>query len=111
REEENRRLVARLRERGVDPRERAEGDDAGRTGPLAGAVFVLTGTLSLPREQVAGLLEGAGARVVDSVSRRTSYVVAGQQAGSKLAKAAALGVVVLDEDALRQMLEEKGVPW
>ncbi|MEW6337855.1 MAG: NAD-dependent DNA ligase LigA [Acidobacteriota bacterium] len=111
REEENRRLVARLRERGVDPRERAEGDDAGRTGPLAGAVFVLTGTLSRPREQVAGLLEGAGARVVDSVSRRTSYVVAGQQAGSKLAKAAALGVVVLDEDALRQMLEEKGVPW
>jgi DNA ligase (NAD+) len=111
RDPENRRLVERLRERGVDPCERAEEGEGGGSKPLAGMVFALTGTLSRPREQVAALLEGAGARVVDSVSRRTSYVVAGEQAGSKLVKAAALGVAVLDEGALRRLLEEKGVSW
>ncbi len=57
------------------------------------------------------MLEGAGARVTDAVSRRTSYVVAGEDAGSKLAKARDLGVAVLDEDGLRRVLAEKGVAW
>ena len=101
-------LVARLRERGVDPQEAVA---AARPGPLAGSTFVLTGTLSRPREQVAALLEGAGARVADSVSRRTSWVVAGAEAGSKLDRARTLGVAVLDEGGLRALLAEKGVSW
>lgn len=111
RDAENRRLVERLRRMGIDPREQPEGDGGVHGRPLAGEVFVLTGTLSRPREQVAALLERAGARVVESVSRKTSYVVAGEQAGSKLARATALGVAVLDEGALRLLLEEKGVSW
>jgi DNA ligase (NAD+) len=101
-------LVERLRERGVDPREVAT---AGAVGALAGSTFVLTGTLSRPREQVSSLLEAAGAKVADSVSKRTTWVVAGSDAGSKLARARALGVTVLDEDGLNSLLAEKGVAW
>ena len=104
---EGRELVRRLRERGVDPRAEASGG----AGPLAGLSFVLTGTLSRPREEVAALLEGAGGRVVDSVSRRTSFVVAGAQPGSKLEKARALSVPVIDEEGLRRLLAERGVTW
>jgi len=99
-------LVRRLRERGVDPHEEPE---APAVRPLAGLTFVLTGTLARPREQVAALLEAAGARVADSVSKRTSYVVAGRDAGSKLARAHELGVTVLDEAGLEVLLAEKGV--
>jgi len=104
---EMQQLIARLRARGVDPRAEATSGD----GPLAGATFVLTGTLSRPREQVAAVLERAGGRVVDSVSNRTSFVVAGDKPGSKLAKARALGVPVLDEAGLRRLLAERGVAW
>jgi len=79
--------------------------------PLAGLTFVLTGTLSRSREEVAALLESSGARVVDSVSRKTSYLVHGADAGSKLPKAKTLGVSLLDEAALAQLLAEKGVAW
>ncbi len=77
--------------------------------PLAGLTFVLTGAMSRPREEVAEQLEAAGAKVAGSVSKRTSYVIAGEDAGSKLAKANELGVPVLDEDGLRRLLEERGV--
>ena len=107
--EESRELVRRLRERGVDPRERVKEDAV--TGALSGTTFVLTGTLSRPRERVAALLEEAGAKVVDSVSRRTSYVVAGAEPGSKLDKARQLGVEVLDEAALVTLLRGRGVAW
>ncbi len=109
-DDENRDLVRRLRDAGVDPREEPVAQ-AAAVRPLSGLAFVLTGTLSRPREQVAALLEEAGARVVESVSRRTSYVVAGADPGSKLEKARALGVAVLDEDALGALLAEKGVAW
>lgn len=102
-------LVRRLAERGVDPREQPQGP-AG-PAPLSGLAFVITGTLSRPREQVAALLEAAGAQVADSVSRRTSYLVVGENPGSKLAKAKELGVPILDEAGLRQLLSEKGVQW
>jgi len=74
-------------------------------GPLAGRTLVLTGTLpSLSRAQAQALIEAAGGKVSGSVSKKTSYVVAGSEAGSKLSKAESLGVPVLDEAGLQQLL-------
>ncbi len=74
-------------------------------GPLAGRTVVLTGTLpTLAREDAKALLEAAGAKVAGSVSAKTDYVIAGADAGTKLAKAAALGLPVLDEDGLRALV-------
>jgi DNA ligase (NAD+) len=75
--------------------------------PLAGKTFVLTGTLeSLSRDQAKERLQALGAKVAGSVSKKTDYVVAGAEAGSKLAKAEELGVAVLDEAALLEMLKK-----
>jgi DNA ligase (NAD+) len=74
-------------------------------GALAGRTFVLTGTLpSLSRDEAKALLEAAGATVVSSVSKKTDYVVAGNDAGGKLAKAKALGIAIIDESRLRELL-------
>jgi DNA ligase (NAD+) len=74
-------------------------------GPLSGKTFVLTGTLpTLTREQATELVQAAGGKVTGSVSKKTDYLVAGESAGSKLAKAEQLGVPVLDEDGLRELL-------
>ena len=73
--------------------------------PLAGQTFVLTGTLpSLSRSQAQALIEAAGGKVTGSVSKKTSYVVAGEEAGSKLSKAESLGIPVLDEASLQALL-------
>ena len=75
---------------------------------IAGKVFVLTGTLpSLSREEAKNLIEHAGAKVSGSVSRKTDFLVAGAEAGSKLEKATELGVAVIDELGLRSLLSEK----
>ena len=75
-------------------------------GVLAGKTVVLTGTLpTLSREQAKEMLEAAGAKVAGSVSKKTDYVVAGADAGSKLAKAEELGLPVLDEDGMHKLLE------
>jgi DNA ligase (NAD+) len=75
-------------------------------GVLAGKTIVLTGTLeSLSREEAKALLEAAGAKVAGSISKKTDYVIAGAEAGSKLAKAKDLGIAVLDEAGMRKLLE------
>ncbi len=103
----NRAMIARLQSAGVDTtapkRERAA------AGALAGKTLVLTGTLpSLTREEAAELIVAAGGKVSGSVSKKTAYVIAGDEAGSKLAKAEQLGVPILDEAGLRELLVSGG---
>lgn len=101
----NRELIEQLRAAGLHWDE-TEGTSAAPK-PLAGRTFVLTGTLpTLTRDQAAQMIEAAGAKVAGSVSKKTSYVVAGEEAGSKLAKAQELGVPVLDEAGLLKLLED-----
>jgi DNA ligase (NAD+) len=99
----NREVVQALRSAGVHW---PEGEALAPTEmPLAGLTVVLTGTLpTLGRDEAKDKLEALGAKVAGSVSKKTSYVVAGAEAGSKLEKAQALGVPVLDEDGLLQLL-------
>ena len=100
----NREVVEQLRACGVHW---PEGEPVATASlPLTGKTVVLTGTLpTLSREEAKALLEAAGAKVAGSVSKKTHYVVAGAEAGSKLDKARELGVPVLDEDGLRALLE------
>ena len=73
--------------------------------PLSGQTFVITGTLpTLGRDAAKDLLEAAGAKVVGSVSKKTDYLLAGADAGSKLEKALALGIAILDEAAVLALL-------
>ncbi len=99
----NRDRVQRLRAAGV--RMAAESAVAARSEVLAGLTFVLTGTLpTMTRDEAAALIEAHGGKVTGSVSKKTSYVVAGEAAGSKLEKAVSLGIPVLDEDGLRRLI-------
>ncbi|BDT67906.1 DNA ligase [Comamonadaceae bacterium OS-1] len=100
----NREVVEQLRACGITWE---EGEPAQQTPkPLAGQTFVLTGTFpTLSRDAAKDLLEAAGAKVAGSVSKKTSYVVAGEEAGSKLDKAQALGITVLDEAGMLALLQ------
>jgi DNA ligase (NAD+) len=103
----NRAMIERLRAAGLDltapKRERAP------AGPLAGKTLVLTGTLpALTREEATELIVAAGGKVTSAVSKKTNYVVAGDEAGSKLAKAESLGVPIIDEAGLRDLLAGAG---
>ena len=99
----NREVVEQLRACGVTWEEGAPAERA--TLPLAGKTVVLTGTLpTLSRDAAKDMLEAAGAKVAGSVSKKTHYVVAGEEAGSKLAKAQELGVPVLDEAGMLALL-------
>jgi DNA ligase (NAD+) len=103
-EQRNRNVVAQLRRAGVAWPKIARTVRSG-PGPLAGKVVVITGTLdAFSREQAREAARAAGATVTDSVSKKTSLLVAGAEAGSKLGKAQALGVPVVDEQAFLQML-------
>jgi len=99
-EPRNRELVERLRKAGLT----FAGPRKQRGTKLAGKTFVLTGTLTRPRDQVKKMIEDAGGRVSGSVSKKTDYVVAGTDAGSKLDKAKELGVSVVGEDDLDKLL-------
>jgi DNA ligase (NAD+) len=102
----NRAIVQRLMGAGVTWPEAAPA--AGAARPLAGITVVLTGTLgSMTREQAGAALKELGAKVSSAVSSRTNYLVAGAEAGSKLARARELGVAVLDEEGLAQLLQGK----
>jgi DNA ligase (NAD+) len=103
-DEENRALVAELRSLGL--RFEVDEEDRPVAGPLSGRTYVITGTLQgFSREEAKAALEARGAKVADSVSRKTTGVVAGESPGSKLAKAQKAGVPILDEDELRALLE------
>jgi DNA ligase (NAD+) len=100
----NREVVEQLLAAGVAPKE-SEGEADDRPRPLLGKTLVLTGTLpTLSRDEAQALIEEAGGKVSGSVSRKTNYVVAGEEAGSKLEKARTLGVTVLDEAGLQALL-------
>lgn len=100
-EQHNRDVIEQLKAQGVNPVAEAAPQDT----TLAGKTFVLTGTLpNWTREEASMHIQAAGGKVSGSVSKKTAYLVAGAEAGSKLTKAQDLGVTVLDEDALKELL-------
>ena len=106
---ENVAVIERLRQAGVVLEEEKSENELPQT--LAGLTFVLTGTLEhFTRDEAGAQLRAMGAKVSGSVSKKTSFVVAGEAAGSKLTKAESLGVPVLDEAALQQILETGQAP-
>ena len=108
RSKEGRALVRRLGARGVvgiPPARRVRSSE----GPFAGKTFVLTGSISMPREDAARLIVEAGGAVTSSVSKKTDVVIAGDDPGSKLTKAESLGIAVWDEGRFREALAKAGV--
>ena len=104
-EKHNVDVIKALLDSGITPAESA-GEPAKQL-PLAGKTFVLTGTLGMAREEAKERLEALGAKVAGSVSKKTDYVVAGAEPGSKLDKARELGVAVLDEQQFLNILESE----
>jgi DNA ligase (NAD+) len=103
-EPRNQALIARLAAAGVNMTSQAP-EPTDQPGPLAGKTFVLTGTLTrMTREEATAALERLGAKVSGSVSKKTSYLVFGDDAGSKLEKARQLGVETLDEDKFQALI-------
>lgn len=100
----NQELLQKLRANGVWPQEHETKENA-QSGALAGKTFVITGTLpTLSREQAERLILEYGGTISSSVSKKTGYLLLGENPGSKYAKALELGIPILDEDSLRQML-------
>jgi DNA ligase (NAD+) len=103
REPRNQDLVERLRAAGLQFEYKTKRRHG---GALAGLTFVLTGTFAMPREEARLRIESAGGKVAAAVSKKTSYVVAGEDPGSKLDKARELGVEIIDEKKLLEMLDK-----
>jgi DNA ligase (NAD+) len=101
---ENRNLLESLRAAGLNFGE-ADAPSAPSDNRLEGTIWVLTGTLSISREEAAETIRRLGGKVTGSVSKKTTHLLAGDEAGSKLEKARELGVPVLDEVAFRQLCE------
>jgi DNA ligase (NAD+) len=106
RDERNRGIIRKLKDAGVWPQ---AGEGSARAeGPFSGMTFVVTGTLSgFSRDEIKAIISERGGKVSDSVSAKTDYLVAGEAAGSKLAKARSLGVPVISESDLLRLAEEK----
>ena len=101
--EQNQHFIRRLREAGVNMTEQVERRD----DRFAGKTFVLTGTLpDYTRDQAAAIIESFGGKVSSSVSKKTSYVLAGEEAGSKLTKAQSLGVTIIDQAQFDEMIRK-----
>ena len=107
---EGRKIVARIRELGIKPEnETIRTAAVAASGPFAGKTVVLTGSLpTLTREEATALIEDAGGETSGSVSKKTDFVLAGEEAGSKLTKAKEFGVTILDEATFRKMLGQVG---
>ena len=104
-EPHNRELITRLAAAGVNMSSQQPPIEEEAPGPLSGKVFVLTGTLpTMTREEATAAIERLGGRVAGSVSKKTAFVVAGDEAGSKLEKARTLGIAVLDEDEFKRLI-------
>lgn len=103
--EKNREIIQRLKENGVNM-ELKEAADGNGDDRFAGLTFVITGTLpSMDRKEAAALIDAHGGKVTGSVSKKTNYLLAGENAGSKLTKANDLGIPVISEEELKRMLE------
>jgi DNA ligase (NAD+) len=104
--ERNQKVLQKLKSAGVWPTMKEEGRTNKEEGKLAGMNFVVTGTLpTFSREGVKEFIESHGGKVVDSVSRNTSFLVLGEAPGSKLQKAQALGVKVIGEEDLKKLID------
>jgi DNA ligase (NAD+) len=102
----NRQLIERLRRNGLNFGSSLFADSATARGALAGKIFVLTGTLpALTREEATARIESLGGKVSSSVSKKTDYLLAGDDAGSKLEKAKKLGLKIIDENEFRKLCE------
>jgi DNA ligase (NAD+) len=100
-------LLCKLRLAGLNFGERdPKGAAPAAEGPLKGTTWVLTGTLSIPREDAAERIRSKGGKVSGSVSAKTTYLLAGEEAGSKLEKASKLGVKILDEEGFRKLVDQ-----
>ena len=97
----SRALVEKIKRAGVNPKAQAAGK---ASGGLRGKTFVITGTLSKSRDEIAARIKSAGGKVIDSVSKKTDYLIVGESPGSKLDKARSLGVTILDEAGLLRVL-------
>ena len=104
-EDRNRALVAKLAAAGVNMASLQPPVELDAPGPLAGKTFVITGTLpGMTREEATEAIERLGGKVSGSVSRKTTYLLAGDEAGSKLEKARSLGIPVIDEEEFRRLI-------
>lgn len=104
-DEKNRQQVERLKQAGLNMECK---ESAGEDQRFAGLTFVITGTLpNMDRKDAAAMIENFGGKVTGSVSKKTNYLLAGENAGSKLTKAQTLGISVISEDELLQMIQEK----
>jgi DNA ligase (NAD+) len=108
RDEHNRALLERLKEAGVNMGEADPVHVPAANAPLAGTTWVITGTLSQEREAIAETIRERGGKVSSSVSKKTTYLLAGEEAGSKLTKAESLGVKIVSEEEFREMIGGKG---
>jgi DNA ligase (NAD+) len=105
RRDNTRALIAKLKAHGIDPTQAVVRDTTPVDGPFAGKTFVITGTLSQPREEIAAWIQERGGKVTDSVSKNTTYVVVGDAPGaSKISKAQKLDVPMIGEEGLKALV-------